>query len=109
MGNALKFTFHGYVKVEVNQRLIQKKRCLEVLVKDSGIGMTQHNMDRIFQMFQRLNDRDQYEGSGIGLSVARKIVERHGGRIDFDSAPGEGATFRFTLRPAQKGDYENNS
>lgn len=105
--NALKFRSEAPPLIRVSARRVGE--LWQVSVADNGIGIDRVYGDRIFQMFQRLNDRDQYEGSGIGLSVARKIVERHGGRIDFDSAPGEGATFRFTLRPAQKGDYENNS
>jgi PAS domain S-box-containing protein len=66
-------------------------------VGDNGIGIDAQYSERIFQMFQRLHARDEYEGNGIGLAIAKKIVERHGGTIRFDSRVGEGTTFYFTL------------
>jgi chemotaxis family two-component system sensor kinase Cph1 len=69
-------------------------------VKDNGIGIQPHNKERIFAMFQRLHTEEAYGGgSGIGLAIVKRIIDRHGGRIWLDSYPGEGTTFFFTLRP----------
>jgi two-component system, LuxR family, sensor kinase FixL len=73
----------------------------ELTVADNGIGFDEKYLDRIFAVFQRLHGRQEYEGTGIGLAVCRRIVDRHGGTITARSKPGEGATFIFTL-PARQ-------
>jgi signal transduction histidine kinase len=72
-----------------------------IMVEDNGIGFDEKYLDQIFQVFQRLHGRSEYEGSGIGLATCRKIMERHGGSITARSAPGQGATFIVTL-PAKQ-------
>ena len=70
---------------------------LRLTVSDNGIGFDQKYVDKVFQVFQRLHGREQYEGTGMGLAITRKIVEHHGGEITATSKPGEGATFIVIL------------
>jgi PAS domain S-box-containing protein len=98
VANALKFHRQGVppvvsVRATLDPRL---QRC-ELRVEDNGIGFEEKYTDRIFNVFQRLHGRVQYEGSGIGLAICRKIAERHGGTIGARSTPGEGATFHVSL------------
>jgi signal transduction histidine kinase len=98
IANAIKFHADSAPLIEITATLIGAT--WEFSVKDNGIGMDMEQSGRIFQMFQRLHSREEYEGTGIGLAIAKRIVERHGGRIWCDSAPGQGSTFHFTMPKA---------
>jgi PAS domain S-box-containing protein len=96
VGNALKFRRPDAPPVvTVSGR--RRGDMAEVVVSDNGIGFEPEYGERIFEVFQRLHGRQEYEGTGIGLAICRKIVERHGGTIVADSTPGAGATFTFTV------------
>lgn len=95
VGNAIKFRRAEPPRIRVTaQRLAKEWR---FSIQDNGIGIDEKDYDRVFELFQRLHSAQEYPGSGIGLAVAKKIVERHGGRIWVGSKPGEGSTFHFTL------------
>ncbi len=96
LGNALKFHKPG-VPPEIRVSAAHNGSSLTLTVKDNGIGFDEKYAERIFQPFQRLHGRSQYEGSGLGLSICQKIVSRHHGKIEAHSQPGQGAEFRITL------------
>jgi signal transduction histidine kinase len=74
----------------------------QITLSDNGIGFEEHHATRIFETFTRLNPKDEFEGTGLGLSLCKKIVERHGGTISATGIPGIGATFTITLPLQQK-------
>ena len=99
IANALKFRREGEpVRVDVGAERRSEDEWL-FWVADTGIGIEEQYTERIFRIFQRLHGKGGYTGTGIGLAVCKKIVERHGGRIWVESEVGEGSTFYFTLRP----------
>jgi len=95
LGNAIKFRGDDAPVIHVGVE--ETKDGWVFSVRDNGIGIDMKNAERIFTVFQRLHARDEYPGTGIGLAVVKKIVERHGGRIRVESAPESGSTFYFTL------------
>ena len=95
IANAIKFHGDGPPHVEIRAESTEKM--WNFAVADDGIGIPEESGRRLFQMFQRLHTREEYEGSGIGLAISKRIVERHGGSIWFDSVPGKGTTFHFTI------------
>lgn len=95
IANALKFCKDRPPRVHV--AAVDKANEWEFSVKDNGIGIAPQHWDTIFQIFQRLHTREEYEGTGIGLAVVKKIVERHGGHIWLESQLGLGTTFFFTI------------
>ena len=96
IGNALKFRSNGVPKVKVYGKLVGRGLC-EILIEDNGIGFDRQFAELIFKPFQRLHNRNQYEGTGMGLAICRKIIERHGGSIRAESEPGKGSTFIIRL------------
>jgi len=97
IGNALKFHKPDAIPhINIEGRYIDEQWC-ELTVRDNGIGFDEKYLDRIFRPFQRLHGRNEYEGSGMGLAICRKVVARHGGDITAHSQPGEGSTFVVTL------------
>lgn len=95
IGNALKF--RGEEPLHVDVFATHQDGEWRLSVKDNGIGMEPQYLDRIFKIFQRLHTRTEYPGTGIGLAICKKIVERHGGRIWAESTLGSGTTFHFTV------------
>jgi signal transduction histidine kinase len=98
IGNAIKF--HGAQPPHVSVDAVRDGAFWQVTIADDGIGIAPEYQEKVFQIFQRLHTREEYPGTGIGLSVCKRVVERHGGRIWVESTgvPGEGTTFHFTLR-----------
>jgi PAS domain S-box-containing protein len=95
IGNAIKFRNHRPPEVHVDAQRADKGWLFSV--KDNGIGIDPQYGERIFLIFQRLHTMDQYPGTGIGLAICKKIVERHGGQIWVESKAGEGTTFKFLI------------
>lgn len=110
IANALKF--HGKEPPRVHIRAEREDGTWEFVVQDNGIGIDSKNIDRVFVIFQRLHTRDEYAGTGIGLAVCKRIVERHQGRIWVESELGKGTIFHFTVPVADEnwpGEVPRNS
>jgi len=95
IGNAIKF--HSEKPPRIHIAVVEGEKEWIFVVRDNGIGIDPQYFERIFIIFQRLNKRDQFSGTGIGLAICKKIVQRHGGRIWVESMPGQGSTFYFSL------------
>ena len=77
--------------------MLNQQEMVQLMVKDNGIGIEEKYVERVFQLFERLHSRQAYEGTGIGLAICRKIVDRHNGRISVQSEIGVGTTFLIDL------------
>lgn len=105
ISNALKFRGEQSPRIQITAEPSEGN--WKFAVKDNGIGIDQRHSERIFLLFQRLHSRREYAGTGIGLAICKKIVDRHGGKIWVESEPGKGSTFLFTL-PNQGGAHHGS-
>jgi len=96
VGNAIKYR-HPDRPPEISISAGPEGGMWRFTVADNGIGIEEEYYDRVFEIFRRLHTRDAYPGTGVGLAIVRRVVERHGGAVQIDSVPGEGSTFSFTL------------
>ncbi|MEE8479364.1 MAG: ATP-binding protein, partial [Candidatus Neomarinimicrobiota bacterium] len=95
--------FHGEKPPRIHISTKQEDNKWVFSVKDNGIGIDPKYFNQIFKIFQRLHTREEYSGSGIGLAVCKKIIQRHGGKIWVESELGKGSTFYFSI---PKGTYK---
>jgi PAS domain S-box-containing protein len=95
VGNAMKYHSDRPLEIEIGYE--EEEQDFKFHIKDNGIGIDPKYFDKIFVVFQRLHNKSEYSGTGIGLSICKKIINYHGGRIWVESQPGEGATFYFTI------------
>ncbi len=103
IGNALKFHKPGEKPMVQVRSVSHTDSGCQIIVEDNGIGFEEQYLEKIFAPFQRLHGRSEYEGTGMGLAICRKIVERHGGSIRAQSEPGKGSTFMIRLPAKQTG------
>jgi len=107
ISNALKFHGEEPSAIKIYGKPVEstnrENKSWQIFVGDNGIGFEEENAERIFALFQRLHGRSAYVGTGMGLAICRRIVERHGGTITAHGNPGKGATFIITL-PAHRQD-----
>ena len=95
IGNALKFRREEPPSIHISAQ--RRNNVVTFSVKDNGIGIDPRQSQSIFEIFRRLHTREEYPGTGMGLAICKKIVERHGGNISVQSRPGEGSTFHFSI------------
>lgn len=102
LSNALKFTNSEKPKIKISS--FQENGHVKFAVSDDGIGIAEADLNKVFEIFRRLHTQKTYPGTGIGLAICKKIVERHHGRIWPESKPGQGTTFYFTINEKTKED-----
>jgi PAS domain S-box-containing protein len=96
LSNALKYT-RGRTPAIIEAGSERQNAQIVYFVRDNGAGFDMRYAHKLFRVFQRLHRADEFEGTGVGLAIVKRIVDRHGGQVSFDATPGEGAVFRFTL------------
>ncbi len=101
IGNAIKFRRDGESPL-IRISAAPEGGFWHFTIEDNGIGIEKEYLDRVFLIFQRLHERNKYPGTGIGLAIAKKVIEHNGGRIWIESTPGQGSKFNFTLPAASK-------
>jgi len=95
ISNSIKYRSEEIPKINISA--VKESNQYLFTVKDNGIGMSKEHLGRIFTIFQRLHNKDEYEGTGIGLAIVQKIVHQHGGQIWAESELDKGSTFYFTI------------
>ncbi len=101
VGNAIKYQSPGIPQVHISAARSGGRKWV-FSVQDNGLGIDSQYFEKIFGVFQRLHKREEFAGTGIGLAICKKIVERHGGSISVESQPGQGSTFRFVLAGSER-------
>jgi light-regulated signal transduction histidine kinase (bacteriophytochrome) len=101
VGNAIKYQRDAVPRVHISAARDGEKKWM-FSIQDNGLGIEARYFDRIFGMFQRLHKREEFAGTGIGLAICKKIVERHGGKISVESELGQGSTFHFALAGSKR-------
>ncbi len=100
IGNALKFCRGRTPVIDISASHDEAEHAWCISIKDNGIGIEPDYLERVFVIFQRLHSREEYPGTGIGLALCKRIVERHQGKMWVESEPGEGTTFSFSIPDA---------
>jgi signal transduction histidine kinase len=95
IGNGLKY--HGEKPPHVHVSAQRDAKEWTISIRDNGIGIAPRHQERIFEIFKRLHNQQEYPGTGIGLAVCRRVVHRHGGKIRVESEAGRGSVFKFTI------------
>jgi signal transduction histidine kinase len=106
LANAVKYT-RGRPAPRVEVVAVRQGRDVGLEIRDNGVGFPQKYVGKLFGVFQRLHAAEEFEGTGIGLAIVRRIVERHGGRVWAHGEPGQGARFGFVLPPPEPGPVED--
>jgi light-regulated signal transduction histidine kinase (bacteriophytochrome) len=97
ISNAVKFKSDRDPAIEISSKTLEGSNKVQFCVRDNGIGISPKDSKRIFEMFQRLHSSTEYPGTGIGLAICKRIVDRHGGELWVQSEPGQGSAFYFTI------------